>query len=347
MRIRQLVFKTPIKFLFYKLYNLTKFIIFKNFPNSYAQYKPLSMDIEPTTGCNFRCTMCQVSEPNFQANNMTVDTFKNIIKQNLQLIKVKLQGMGEPFVNKNFFEMIKICDNYGVFVETITNGSLLNQKIIEKIFDSKSIYRVSISIDGATKEIFEKIRVKSNFDIVIENVKKLSKKNNENNNKVKLRAMCLLQKTNFHQLEEMVKLCKDIGFHEFELQVQMTGWGKDNWENKNRESDINYGNDNSSSIKNILRKYNSKHFKASVVENNILSKDNKCSYPWHNPYISAQGNVVSCCMVADAKVNNYGNINDKNFSKIWNSEEYQDLRKSIIDHNLKDFCKNCYKENRD
>ena len=40
-------------------------------------------------------------------------------------------------MNKNFFEMIKICDNYGVFVETITNGSLLNQKIIEKIKEIK------------------------------------------------------------------------------------------------------------------------------------------------------------------------------------------------------------------
>ena len=347
MRIRQLVFKIPPKYIFYKLYNLFKFAIFRKFPKAYVPYKPLSMDIEPTTGCNFRCTMCQVSEPNFKANNMTIDTFRNIIKQNLQLIKVKLQGMGEPFVNKYFFEMIEICDEYGVFVETITNGSLLNDKIIEKIINSKSIYRVSISIDGSSKEIFEKIRVKSNFDTVIGNVKKLSQKNKENKNKLNLRAMCLLQKTNYHQLDSMVKLCKDIGFHEFELQVHMTGWGKDEWENKNRENDINYGNKNNRSIKDILNKYNSKSFKASVVENNILTESNKCSYPWHNPYISAQGHVVSCCMVGDSKVNNYGNINNLDFSKIWNSDDYKDLRKSIINHKLKDFCKNCYKQNRD
>lgn len=344
MRIRQLIFKIPKKYLIYKLFNLFKFIIFKNFPSSYAPYKPLSMDIEPTTGCNFRCTMCQVSEPNFKANNMTVETFRNVIKQNLQLIKVKLQGMGEPFVNKNFFEMIEICDQYGVFVETITNGSLLNEKIIDKILNSKSIYRVSISIDGASKEIFEKIRVKSNFDTVINNVKILSKKND---NKVKLRAMCLLQKINYHELESIVRLCKDIGFHEFELQVQLTGWGKNDWENKNRESDINYGEKNNKFIKEIINRYNSQNFKARVVESNLLSESNKCSYPWHNPYVTAQGDIVSCCMIGDSKVNNYGNVNNNDFHNIWNSESYKDLRKSIINHDLKDFCKNCYKETRD
>ena len=51
--------------------------------------------------------------------------------------------------------------------------------------------------------------------------------------------MVLLQKSNYHQLEEIVKLCK-VGFHELEVQVQLTGWGKDEWENKNRDSDIHF-----------------------------------------------------------------------------------------------------------
>ena len=56
------------------------------------------MDIEPTTGCNFRCTMCQVSEPNFKALNMTIETFQNLIEQNLQFIKSKTTRYGRTFV---------------------------------------------------------------------------------------------------------------------------------------------------------------------------------------------------------------------------------------------------------
>ena len=86
---------------------------------------PVTMDIEPTTGCNFRCTMCQVSSPDFKAKNMDIETFKKIIKENKQLIKIKLQGMGEPLVNKYIYEMIKYAKNYGVATEIISNGSML------------------------------------------------------------------------------------------------------------------------------------------------------------------------------------------------------------------------------
>jgi len=267
-----------------------------------------------------------------------------LINQNKQLLKVKIQGMGEPLINKHFFEMINICEENGVFVETITNGSLLTENAIENIFKSKMIYRVSISIDGATKEVFEKIRVRSNFDVVIDNVKNLSKQIKYKKKNINLRAMCLLQKQNFHQFEDIIFLCKNLGFNELEFQVQMTGWGKSEWENINQKQDINFNNlKNIEDMKNIINKYNDKSFKASFVETNLLSEKNKCSYPWHNPYISANGSVVSCCMIGDPSVNNYGNINDTNFNKIWNSKDYLELRNSIINHKLKDFCKNCYK----
>ena len=102
MRIRNLIFKTPIKYLLPKLSNLLIFYFFKNIVTNRVIYKPLTMDVEPTTGCNFRCTMCQVSSPDFKAKNMTIKTFLTLIKNNPQLIKIKLQGMGEPLVNKYF-----------------------------------------------------------------------------------------------------------------------------------------------------------------------------------------------------------------------------------------------------
>ena len=93
----------PKKFILIKVFNYIKFKIsvLNNFKN--INYLPVTMDIEPTTGCNFRCTMCQVSSPNFKAKNMNLETFQKIIKENKQLIKIKLQGMGEPLVNKHIY----------------------------------------------------------------------------------------------------------------------------------------------------------------------------------------------------------------------------------------------------
>ncbi len=347
MRIRNLILKLPKKNLLHKLFNLLLYVIFKNLITNRVVYKPITMDVEPTTGCNFRCTMCQVSSPGFKAKNMSLDTFEKLIEQNPQLIKIKLQGMGEPLVNKNFFEMINICDKNGVFVETVTNGSLLNDKNIEKIINSNSIYKVSISVDGSTKKTFENIRVKSNFDNVINNIKNLSNKIKFHKKDINLRALCLIQKSNFNEFEEILLLCKKLGFDELEYQVQLTGWGKSEWEQINQENDINFENyEDKNKLKAIINKYKDKNFKASIAENNILTKDNKCSYPWHNPYISSEGKVVPCCMVADPEIITFGDINKYSFNKIWNSKEFLNFRSSITNHKLRDFCKNCYREKR-
>ena len=346
MRIRNLIFKIPFKFYLVKIPNLLKYFLIKKITSTKVYYKPFIMDIEPTTGCNFKCTMCQVSSPDFKAKNMKFDTFKNIIDQNQQLFKIKLQGLGEPLINKYFFDMVNYAEKFGIFVETVSNGSLLTKKNIDQIIKSKSIFKISISIDGATSKTFENIRINSNFEEVKNNVRNLNLEILKKNSKIKTRALCLLQKSNYHELEDIIKLCKELGFSELEFQVQMTGWGSPEFEEKNSFSDINYNQgDTREELKNIIKKYASNKFQIRVQEENLLSKTNKCSYPWSTPYISAEGMVVPCCLIGNPSVLSLGDINKNSFTKIWNSDKYKNLRKSIQNHELEDYCKNCYKNN--
>ena len=91
------------------------------------------MDIESITGCNFICKICDVSSPNWVSKNMKIETFKKIIDMNKQLLQIKLQGMAEPFVNKNYLQFIEYAANYGIFVQFVANGSLLTDNVINKI----------------------------------------------------------------------------------------------------------------------------------------------------------------------------------------------------------------------
>ena len=162
----------PKKKIFLKLFNFLKFFLSKKNKKLNLNFLPVTMDIEPTTGCNFRCTMCQVSSPDFVSKNLDFEMFKKTIKDNNQLLKIKLQGMGEPLVNTKFFDMVDFASKQGIVSEITTNGSLLNEKNIVKLYNS-NLSRITISIDGATSETFEKIRVRSNFDVVVKNCKNL------------------------------------------------------------------------------------------------------------------------------------------------------------------------------
>jgi pyrroloquinoline quinone biosynthesis protein E len=346
MRMRKILFGGTGNFFFTKIINAFKYFLTRKNKLLKLKYLPLSMDIEPTTGCNFRCTMCQVSSPDFEARNMDLKTFKTVIDQNKQLIKIKLQGMGEPFVNKHLFKMIKYANSNGISVEFVTNGSLLNDENINKILKSE-ISRIVISIDGATKSTFENIRIKSNFEQVILNAKKLSKAIKENKYKTDFEAICLVQKNNFDEIEKISDLCNQIGFHTLHFQVQLTGWGKEDWEQVNYKKDINYSDLGiQDRFKKLKTEKSNSNFKIIVVEENLLNFNKQCSYPFENPYISSTGKIIPCCMIADENVINFGSIKEENFLSIWNSEKYQSFRKDIINNSLENYCKNCYEEFR-
>ena len=68
----------------YQRFRSNSQMIFINKNNKYRNlnYLPITMDIEPTTGCNFRCTMCQVSSPNFISKNLDYEMFKKTIDDN-------------------------------------------------------------------------------------------------------------------------------------------------------------------------------------------------------------------------------------------------------------------------
>ncbi len=345
MRLREILARIPKKYLHLKIFNIIKYKFFTKYQLLKLPYLPLTMDIEPTTGCNFRCTMCDVSSPNWVTKNMKIETFKKIIDMNKQLLQIKLQGMGEPFVNKNYIQFIDYASKYGIFVQFVTNGSLLTEKIIDNLYNKDNISNINVSIDGATKKTFEGIRIRSDFDKVIKNTSKLILKIKTKNKKKRpiFTALSLIQKDNVHEAEQIMYLCKKMGFDELCYQVQLTGWGKKEWEANNLKKDINYNNSNRKLFEEIVQKAKKIDFRVKVIEENLLSKKNQCGYPWNTPYINTEGKVTPCCMIPDPNVLSLGSIEKTNFDKIWNSKTYQDFRNDIKSHQLREYCKNCYR----
>lgn len=332
----------PKKKIFFKIVNLIKFFLSKKSKMLNLNYLPITMDIEPTTGCNFRCTMCQVSSPNFISKNLDYEMFKKTIDNNKQLLKIKLQGMGEPLVNNNFFSMVEYASKYSIVSEITTNGSLLNEKNISKLLKS-NLSRITVSIDGATSEIFQKIRVKSDFDTVITNCKNLIKAYQKKIIRPEISAWCVIQIDNVSQFEKIYHLCKEIGFDKLTYQFYLSGWGKDEWNNINKDKRIEIDT-LKNKIEEIKLKGASQGMEINIFDENLLSFSKQCVWPWESSYISKTGDVVPCCIIGDEKVVSFGNLKNNTFKEIWNSENYKNFRNDIKNNQIPDYCKNCYKE---
>lgn len=326
-----------------RLLNLAKYLTTRSRRSRRTTFLPFALDIEPTTYCNFRCAMCHVSDAEFVHRHMPFSLFKQIIDGNPQLLKIHLQGMGEPLLCPDFFNMAEYARKQGILIQTTTNGSMLTGENASGIADL-GFSSVGISIDGATAESFEAIRANSRFQKVIEGAERMTTAARRSRLGTLVRAWTVFQQGNRREAVEIVNLCKKIGFHSLTFQVFLSDWGKKEWSNKNSNKSIE-GYLQDPNLAAALRKGKEIGLPVGVFTGNMYSTKKPCLWPWYSAYIAAGGEVVPCCILGDPAVMNFGTISaDRGFAQIWNSDEYASFRQCHSEGAIPGFCRQCYAE---
>lgn len=336
IRTNKPFFKTSLKQKIKILKNILIFFIDKR--KLIIRNKPIIAQIEPTSLCNLKCEMCIRDKIGISMGNMTLENFKKILEKLDCLFKIHLSGQGEPFLNKDFFKMVKCANDRGIIVNTNTNATLLNDNVIKKICNVE-IGEIAISIESTKKDIYEKIRKGAKFDKVIENVKNLNEKIREKNKKTIVSFAVTILKDNIDEIENFVRLTKIIGIKKIIFQIIQEKEDYVSKYNKNAKKQI------TSKLKTLI-KQKMKEAKKIAKKNNIIlifdeEKSKGCIWPWRSIYITWNGYVTPCCKILDYKKPYMGNILKEDFWKIWNGKEYQMFRKLLKERKAPLPCRGC------
>jgi radical SAM protein with 4Fe4S-binding SPASM domain len=112
-----------------------------------------------------------------ERNNMSIDTFRTTIAQIAdfpQRIRLlSLTGQGEPLMNKNIAEMVRIAKEANVAerIEIISNGRLLSPRMADGLIEA-GLDTLRISLQGLSSRKYQDIAgVKVDFDEFYENVR--------------------------------------------------------------------------------------------------------------------------------------------------------------------------------
>lgn len=304
-------------------------------------FLPDCLDVEPNNTCNFRCPHCQVTHWTKEPSYLKVDSFKHILDQVSPLRHIKLQGMGEPLLNKQIIELLREGEARGIAMSFLSNGSVLTDKIAEHLLELDNTV-IWFSVDGATTEVFEKIRVGGKLEKVKANIKNLTKRiGSKQSSQVKI--WTVVTQENLHELADIVRLSKELSADSICLQVFLSSWGKDNM--KKYVDPVQVECESVALSKSLIecRRVAEEHgINLRIYRNNLLSRKNKCVWPWTSAFIASNGDVVPCCIIANSDTVKMGNVFEEDFSRIWNNKKYQKLRDMIRHHDLPNYCKNCY-----
>jgi sulfatase maturation enzyme AslB (radical SAM superfamily) len=145
--------------------------------------------LSPTNKCNFKCIMCPNPNMKVKQGFLKWELFDSLINE-LEWLKMRrrmsslnelhLSNDGEPFMHPEYMMMLRKVDEKlrGVNVFITSNGSLLNEEMIDQLFSLRNNqYYFVFSLDASYRELYERIRVGGDFEKVERNVKYfLSKK---------------------------------------------------------------------------------------------------------------------------------------------------------------------------
>jgi MoaA/NifB/PqqE/SkfB family radical SAM enzyme len=314
---------------------------------------PIKLDIENVSRCNFRCTMCTVSDwhKGQRADDLPLEAFKRLIDEQIGLVEIKLQGLGEPTMQRDdYFAMIRYARAKHIWVRTTTNASLLHlNNNYRKLIDS-DVNEVQISIDGATREAFESIRRGSVFKRVAENCKLINGYSRDRG-VVRTKMWTVVQRGNWRQLEELVDFAAELGFTNQVFSLDVSDWGTERWRELNASVDVEHELDYDRLVA-LVRRGEDRgvrvRFWVVTQRFDASSPDKVCGWPFERAFVSSDLRVVPCCIISNPDTHQIGPpiSAERSFTEIWFGEDYREFRKAHLEGRIPKACEGCYKSCR-
>lgn len=314
-------------------YALCKFT-WKFLPN-YVPNLPTFIQIEVTNRCNLNCIMCCHSHdtvrPFLNSKDLTLGEFRKIIQHLPNIpMQLNLQGIGEPLLNPELFEMIKHAKEFKKWVTLTTNGTLLSEENSKKILES-GLDRLYISIDAANKNTFGIIRPGVDFDQVLKNIKNLVELTKQKPCSLEIFSETTITKYNLPELAEIVELIKALGLKNIFLsEISVIPGDPKKIKPPHRETRLR--------LENIKKMPNGSGLNIRTYIDEAPKKTNTpCFWPWSSSYITVEGYVTTCCYMLNPHILCMGNIFKESFRRIWNNRWYRHFR-ALMKSNLPKFC---------
>jgi len=275
---------------------------------------PVRLWIEPASICNLKCIMCLNKDmPPAEKGVMDWNLYTGLIDEAKNYVyDVYLHHRGEPLLNPRLPQMLRYAKKAGLKVKFHTNGTIMTPELSEEILKSQPDL-VSFSVDGFTRETYEKIRVNADFQKTMENIS------------------CFLELRKKLGLEKPYTIIEEISFPQF-----ITGADGANRE-KFSEHFRKLGLDEL-----IFKKlYNwAGYLKMDGLEKGEMTYT-ACTFPWYASVILWDGTVSPCPQDYYGRIK-LGNIREKSLRDIWNGHPYIEMREEMLS-NVKNIspCNEC------
>ena len=284
---------------------------------------PLFLQLETNQICNLLCPSCPIGQPEaytkyISSEKMDWELYQKIILEGekYDCPSMEPQGTNEPFLDQNLENYIKFAADHG-FIDIMlnTNGTILSEERARKVLKS-GITRLRFSLDAATKETYEKVRLGAKYDVTMKNIERFLEIKKQEKFELPMVGVNFC-KTKFNEHEEDKFIEKWIDKVDFFVIQDF----------QPPDLDTNY-------TAFLPSKSN--------LRESIQESGYNCQQPWQRVLVRSNGEVCPCCAFFSTELS-LGNMKEHNLHELWISKEMRELRSmhKLGKYGENPWCKKC------
>jgi len=187
---------------------------------------PMHLDVDTNYTCNLRCVMCPLGVSGFPVSYpqrfLDFDLYETVITEGAAngLASIRLGITGEPLLRSDILDFVRLAKEKRIpDIMLITNGMRLEPAMSRALIEA-GLTRLMVSIDAATPETYNRIRIGGDLNRVVRHVLDFLKLRREMNTRLPLLRVSFVKMSfNEAEIEEFEKFWADkadyISFQEY------------------------------------------------------------------------------------------------------------------------------------
>jgi radical SAM protein with 4Fe4S-binding SPASM domain len=322
---------------------------------------PRHAQIEPVGQCNLRCRMCPIAYRPESAQGqppalLDVDVYVRLLDQLGPIEELHLQGLGEPLMHPRFFDLVSIAARRGIRVSTNTNLTLLTDRRAALCLSS-GLHAVYASIDGASAEVYERIRVRANFAKVLRNLRRLvAARHAAARGTPEIHVVAVAMRENVSELPALVRLAAAERVDSLWVQHLCHDYGEATLPGRYApmrsfiagqtlvDADPVVVGEAFSAARREAERLGVELRLPNLVPR-LHAPDvpgpQRCDWPWRSAYVTYDGTAMPCCMVGTPDRASLGNMAREGVAAVWNGARYRAFRAALSSPEPPEVCRRC------
>jgi MoaA/NifB/PqqE/SkfB family radical SAM enzyme len=287
------------------------------------------------------------------AADLSLEQVRRIVDQLPAIERAVLHGIGEPSLNDQLPSIIHYLKARGAYVLFNSNGLALSGERMKRIV-AAGPDEIRISLDAATRATYAAVRGIDGLPRIKRNLRALlTYRDSRRTAAPALSCWMTLLRENVTEAPALVQLAHDVGISEVYIQrLVFTGGALATSEHslfgaasESELSALEEAEQLACSLGVRLRGSDEAQPAEHVAHGGAGPAYQRCLRPWRLVYVTAQGNVLPCC-IAPFAARRYDNIVLGNafaqpLADIWHGEKYRAWREGIESARPLDPCDRC------